>query len=49
MKVVDGLLGDVVTETLPALIYQTCDGKLDAIKELVLNKFRVTSRSGTLP
>ncbi|MBI3184853.1 MAG: DUF1186 domain-containing protein [Myxococcales bacterium] len=37
-ETVDGLWGDVTTETLPVLLYQTCDGKLDAIKDLVLNK-----------
>lgn len=32
------LFGDMVTETLPALLYRTCNGSLARIKELVLNK-----------
>lgn len=32
------LWGDMVTETLPALLFLTCNGSLDAIRELVLNK-----------
>ncbi len=38
MKVVNLLWGDMVTETLPVLLYQTCGGKLGTIEELVLNK-----------
>lgn len=34
----DDLWGDMVTETLPALLFQTCKGSLDDIKRLVLNK-----------
>jgi hypothetical protein len=34
----DMLWGDMVTETLPALLVQTCNGKFDAIKELILDK-----------
>jgi len=30
--------GDMVTETLPALLFQTCNGQLAAIKELILDK-----------
>jgi hypothetical protein len=32
------LWGDMVTEPLPALLFQTCGGSLAAIKELVINK-----------
>jgi len=32
------LWGDMVTETLPALLFLTCGGSLDAIKSLVLNQ-----------
>jgi hypothetical protein len=32
------LWGDTVTETLPALLFLTCGGSLDAIKGLVLNR-----------
>ena len=34
----DDLWGDMVTETLPALLFQTCSGSLDEIKKLVLNQ-----------
>lgn len=34
----EDLWGDMVTETLPTLLVQTCDGSLDAIKELILDK-----------
>ncbi len=30
--------GDMVTETLPALLLQTCNGRLDPIKALILDK-----------
>jgi len=30
--------GDMVSETLPALLFQTCNGSLDAIKALVLDR-----------
>ncbi len=32
------LWGDMVTATLPALLYQTCNGSFDAIKELACNR-----------
>ncbi|MBA4416739.1 MAG: hypothetical protein C0392_02340 [Syntrophus sp. (in: bacteria)] len=32
------LWGDMVTETLPALLFLTCGGSLEAIKNLVLNR-----------
>jgi hypothetical protein len=32
------LWGDMTTETLPTILYRTCDGKVEAIKELVLNR-----------
>ncbi len=34
----DELWGDMVTETLPALLFQTCNGQLAAIKELILDR-----------
>lgn len=34
----DDIWGDMVTMTLPALLFQTCNGSLDEIKKLVLNK-----------
>jgi hypothetical protein len=34
----EDIWGDMVTETLPALLFQTCNGFLDTIKELILNK-----------
>ena len=34
----DILWSDMVTETLPVLLVQTCNGRLDAIKELILDK-----------
>lgn len=34
----DNLWGDMVTETLPALLIQTCNGDLSAIKKLVLDR-----------
>ncbi len=34
----ENLWGDMVTATLPALLYQTCNGSFDAIKELACNK-----------
>jgi hypothetical protein len=37
-KNLDELWGDMVTETLPALLFQTCNGSLDEIKRLILNK-----------
>ena len=33
----DGIWGDMVTETLPVLLIQTCNGDLAAIRELILN------------
>jgi hypothetical protein len=32
------LWGDMTTETLPTLLYNTCDGSIEAIKELVVNR-----------
>lgn len=37
-KVEYGLWAEMTTELLPALLFQTCAGKVDAIKELVLDK-----------
>jgi len=34
----DQIWGDMVTETLPALLCQTCNGDLTAIKELIRNR-----------
>lgn len=34
----DELWGDMVTETLPVLLFQTCNGQLAAIKELILDR-----------
>jgi len=34
----EDLWGDMVTATLPALLYQTCNGSFEAIKELACNK-----------
>ena len=33
--VVDHLLGDIVTETLPQMLARTCDGRIDEIKALI--------------
>ncbi len=33
-----GLFGDTVTEDLPAILLRTCNGSVDRIKELILNK-----------
>jgi hypothetical protein len=42
----DQLWGDMVTETLPTLLFQTCDGSLDTIKEMVLDReLRVNVRN----
>ena len=32
------LWGDMTTETLPTLLYRTCDGNLEGIKQLILNR-----------
>jgi len=32
------LWGDMTTETLPTLLYRTCDGSIEAIKQLVVNR-----------
>lgn len=32
------LWGDMTTETLPTLLYRTCDGNLEGIKELIVNR-----------
>ena len=32
------LFGDIVTEDLPAILYSTCGGSLERIKEMILNK-----------
>lgn len=37
-KVIDRLYGDLITEDLPMILYQTCNGSLAQIKSLVLNK-----------
>ncbi|OGR04160.1 MAG: hypothetical protein A2511_07190 [Deltaproteobacteria bacterium RIFOXYD12_FULL_50_9] len=34
----DEIWGDMETETLPALLVQTCNGRLDTIKNLILDK-----------
>ena len=34
----DDLWGEMVTETLPALLFQTCNGSLEEIRKLVLNR-----------
>ena len=36
--VVDHLFGDMITEDFPRILYQTCGGRYEKIKELVLNK-----------
>jgi len=36
--VVDQLWGDITTETLPVLLYKTCGGTMDALKELALDQ-----------
>ncbi len=32
------LWGDTTTETLPTMLYRTCDGSIEAIKELICNR-----------
>ena len=32
------LWGDMTTETLPTLLYRTCDGSIEAIKQMVVNR-----------
>jgi len=32
------LWGDLTTETLPTMLYRTCNGSMEAIKELVINR-----------
>ncbi len=32
------LWGDMTTETLPTLLYRTCDGNLEGIKQLIVNR-----------
>jgi hypothetical protein len=32
------LWGDTTTETLPTMLYRTCDGSIEAIKELITNR-----------
>jgi len=32
------LWGDMTTETLPTILYRTCDGSLEAIKDLITNR-----------
>jgi hypothetical protein len=34
----DFIWGDMTTETLPTLLHRTCDGSIEAIKELVVNR-----------
>jgi hypothetical protein len=36
--VLDDLFGDMITEDFPRILYQTCGGRYERIKELVLNK-----------
>jgi len=36
--VLDELFGDMITEDFPRILYQTCGGRYEKIKELVLNK-----------
>lgn len=36
--VLDHLFGDMITEDFPRILYQTCGGRYEKIKELVLNK-----------
>jgi len=45
-EVNDLLWGDMVTETLPALLFQTCNGSFEAIKAIVHDRgaFDYTSR-----
>jgi hypothetical protein len=38
LEQLDDLWGDMTTETLPTLLFQTCGGDLKAIKELVLDQ-----------
>lgn len=35
---VDALFGDMITELLPSVLYQTCNGSLTAVKEMAVNK-----------
>jgi Protein of unknown function (DUF1186) len=37
-EIPDRLFGEIVTEDLPAILLRTCDGSLDRVKELILNK-----------
>lgn len=37
-KFVDPLFGDTITEDLPMILYRTCGGSVEQIKELALNK-----------
>lgn len=37
-KAIDPLYGDLITEDLSMILYRTCNGSLDQIKSLVLNK-----------
>ena len=36
-RIPSDLFGDIVTENLPVILYKTCNGSLDRIRELVLN------------
>ena len=35
---IDELFGDIATDNLPVVLFQTCDGSLENIKTLILNK-----------
>jgi len=37
-EVLDDLFGDMITEDFPRILYQTCGGRYEGIKDLVLNK-----------
>jgi len=37
-KILDEVFGDMITEDFPRILYQTCGGRYDRIKELVLNR-----------
>jgi len=38
MEVLDPLCGEMITEDFARILYQTCGGRYDKIKELILNK-----------
>jgi len=37
-RVTEQLWGDMITETLPALLLRTCNGNFDSIRQLILNR-----------